>query len=338
VLHLVLPLLAHTRNPARPAGTKVAEDHPLRGPLALARSKRRSPAPQIRCRHALGQRQPAAHLRRSARLRVDPLRPAAFTRRRATARCATEAMAPATAQRVNRPPRHRLLPMAGPRPRPAGWSCWHRIANWLQPGTVTRHNGLRAYGRDGFAAPAKPPGARWHRTASVNAAFGPCPRLSGRAGPGPTLDGGAHPAGRSGCCGRLQHSSQPSREPCDRRMTRAAPHRTSPSASPTQPPTTSAKPPRTAVRVCPGARCVTGACRSDRWRRGPCLPAGGRQAGLFQPIPVTWQRPRRKPRRCRWRAGPGCRGPGHTSSWFSDRHERRPPARRVAGHRRPEQR
>jgi hypothetical protein len=32
---------------------------------------------------------------------------------------------------------------------PRGWSCWYRIANWLQPGTVTRHNGLRAYGRGG---------------------------------------------------------------------------------------------------------------------------------------------------------------------------------------------
>jgi len=39
------------------------------------------------------------------------------------------------------------------------------------------------------------------------------------------------------------------REPCDWPMTRAAPHRTSPSASHTQPPTTSAKPRRTA-EVC----------------------------------------------------------------------------------------
>jgi hypothetical protein len=30
-----------------------------------------------------------------------------------------------------------------------------------------------------------------------------------RAGPGATLDGGAHPAGRSGCSGRLHPSSQP---------------------------------------------------------------------------------------------------------------------------------
>jgi len=101
VLHLVLPLLAHTRNPARSAGTNVAEDHPLRRPLALARDKRRSSVPAIRCRHALGQRQPAAHPRRSARLRVDPLRPTRFTRRQASASRATEAMAPATARKVN---------------------------------------------------------------------------------------------------------------------------------------------------------------------------------------------------------------------------------------------
>ena len=70
----------------------------------------------------LGRRQPATHLRRSARLRVEPLRPAALTRRRATASCATEAMAPATAQRMNRSPRDRLLPVARPRPRLTGGS------------------------------------------------------------------------------------------------------------------------------------------------------------------------------------------------------------------------
>ena len=72
VLHLVLPLLVHTRNPARCARTSVADDHPLRRPLALAHSKRRSTLPAIRRRHALGRRQPATHLRRSARLRVGP--------------------------------------------------------------------------------------------------------------------------------------------------------------------------------------------------------------------------------------------------------------------------
>ena len=45
---------------------KVAEDHPLRRPLALARNKRRPALPQIRRRHARGRRQPATHLRRSA--------------------------------------------------------------------------------------------------------------------------------------------------------------------------------------------------------------------------------------------------------------------------------
>ncbi len=93
-------------NPARSAGTKVAEDHPLRGPLALARNKRRSALPQIRRRHGHGRRQPATHLRRSARLRVEPLRPAAFTRRRATASCETAAMAPVTGPTMNRSPRN----------------------------------------------------------------------------------------------------------------------------------------------------------------------------------------------------------------------------------------
>jgi hypothetical protein len=45
VLHLVLPLLAHPGRPARRAGPGVAEDHPLRRPLALARGQRRSPFP-----------------------------------------------------------------------------------------------------------------------------------------------------------------------------------------------------------------------------------------------------------------------------------------------------
>ena len=59
--------LAHTRDPARRAGASVAEDHPLRRPLAVARDERRSPLPEVRCRHALGRRQPATHRRRSAR-------------------------------------------------------------------------------------------------------------------------------------------------------------------------------------------------------------------------------------------------------------------------------
>ena len=77
VLHLVLPLLAHARDPASSARASVAEDHPLRRPLALDRDEHRSPLPEIRCRHPLGQRQSAPHLRRSARLRVQPLRPTA---------------------------------------------------------------------------------------------------------------------------------------------------------------------------------------------------------------------------------------------------------------------
>jgi hypothetical protein len=62
------------------------------------------------------------HILDEARLRVQPLRPATFTRRRATASRATEAMAPATAQKMNRSPRDRLLPVARPRPPPAGGS------------------------------------------------------------------------------------------------------------------------------------------------------------------------------------------------------------------------
>jgi hypothetical protein len=72
VLHLVLPLLAHTRDPAGSACASVAEDHQLRRPLALDRDAYRSPLPEIRCRRALGRRQP-----RPARLGV----PAVFVSR-----------------------------------------------------------------------------------------------------------------------------------------------------------------------------------------------------------------------------------------------------------------
>ena len=61
------------------ACARVAEDHPLRRPLALARDERRSPLPQVRRRHALDRPQPATHPRRGARLRLDALRPAAST-------------------------------------------------------------------------------------------------------------------------------------------------------------------------------------------------------------------------------------------------------------------
>lgn len=63
-------------------------------------------------------------------------------RGRVTASCATGAvavagaMAPATAQRMNRSPRDRLLPVAPPRPRPAGGSSWHRV--WAQRVAVCR--------------------------------------------------------------------------------------------------------------------------------------------------------------------------------------------------------
>ena len=64
-------------DPVRPACASVAEDHPLRRPLALAGHERHPPLPEIRCRHVLDRRQHATHPRRSARLRVDPLRAAA---------------------------------------------------------------------------------------------------------------------------------------------------------------------------------------------------------------------------------------------------------------------
>ena len=45
----------------------VAQDHPLRRPLALARDQRRTPLPEPRCRHPPDRRQPAADRRRSTR-------------------------------------------------------------------------------------------------------------------------------------------------------------------------------------------------------------------------------------------------------------------------------
>ena len=52
LLHLLLPARAHPRRPGRSACADVAEDHPLRRPLALAREECRSPLPETRCRHA----------------------------------------------------------------------------------------------------------------------------------------------------------------------------------------------------------------------------------------------------------------------------------------------
>jgi hypothetical protein len=46
---------------------------------------------------------------------------------------------------------------------------------------------------------------------------------------------------------------------------------------------------------------------------------------------VIWRRWRGRRRRCRLRAGPDCRGPGHTSRWFAGQRGRRPLARRAAG-------
>ena len=74
LLHLVLLLRAHTRDPADGARAGVAEDHPLRRPLALDRDVHRSALPAIRHPRAPGRREPVPRLRRSARLRVEPLR------------------------------------------------------------------------------------------------------------------------------------------------------------------------------------------------------------------------------------------------------------------------
>jgi hypothetical protein len=52
---------------------------------------------------------------------------------------------------------------------------------------------------------------------------------------------------------------------------------------------------------------------SSAWRRS--VPGEG-----VGPMRVTWRRPRYTRRRCRWRAGPGCRGPGRTALWFSGQH------------------
>ena len=65
------------RDAAGAARAGVAEDHPLRRPLALDRDEHRPPLPEIRRRRAPGRRRPAPHLRRGARLRIEPLRPPA---------------------------------------------------------------------------------------------------------------------------------------------------------------------------------------------------------------------------------------------------------------------
>ena len=103
VLHLVLPVLAHPGDPAGSARASVAEDHPLRRPLALDRDGDRSPLSQIRCRRALGRHQSAPHLRRSARLRLEPLRPPApTTDRREPATVVRELSTPPGRSRIAR--------------------------------------------------------------------------------------------------------------------------------------------------------------------------------------------------------------------------------------------
>ena len=61
LLHFVLSVVAPTSGPARFVG--LAEDHPLRRPLALGGDERRSTLSEIRCRHALDRRHPATHSR-----------------------------------------------------------------------------------------------------------------------------------------------------------------------------------------------------------------------------------------------------------------------------------
>jgi hypothetical protein len=64
----------------------------------------------------------------------------------------------------------------------------------------------------------------------------------------------------------------------------------------------------------------------------------GRWAEPFRQPSVTGRHLRRRRRRYRWRAGPGCRGPGHSASWSAGRRAKPLPGRRAAGHRRPARR
>ena len=83
------------------------------------------------------------------------------------------------------------------------------------------------------------------------------------------------------------------------------------------------------VRVRPGVAVC------DR-RMGRAVPPGGSRcrAELPQRVCITGRHWRRRRRRCRWHAGPGCRRPGHTESWCADLHEMRLLARRATGPRR----
>ena len=78
--------------------------------------------------------------------------------------------------------------------------------------------------------------------------------------------------------------------------------------------------------LAPRSQCVTTAKRPAQLRLAGAPPgeADARRR-------VTWRRLRRRRRRYRWRAGPGCRGRGHTASWCSDQHATRLLGRRAAG-------
>ena len=66
-----------TRGPAgRCAGAHVAQDHPVRRPLALDHHERGAAVPPLRRGHGAGRRQRAAHLRRRRRVRRVALRAA----------------------------------------------------------------------------------------------------------------------------------------------------------------------------------------------------------------------------------------------------------------------
>jgi hypothetical protein len=90
------------------------------------------------------------------------------------------------------------------------------------------------------------------------------------------------------------------------------------------------KPLITAVRVCPGV-AVRDRPSWGQFRRQLLLPGGAAPSAYV----TTGRCPLRMRRRCTWRAGPGCRGPGRTASWCVDRRARRPLARRAAGPRHP---
>jgi hypothetical protein len=67
------------------------------------------------------------------------------------------------------------------------------------------------------------------------------------------------------------------------------------------------------------------------WGAGQAELAAGRSV-------LTGRHQRHRRRRCRWRAGPDCRGHGRTSSWSGDQRARRLPARPAATPQRPAQR